>query len=645
MDEKLFFYLASVPVLGVLAQLLAWWSRLPSILLLLLFGVALGLVCNPDDLLEQLLQSDSGHVVHSDTEPTGAENASAEHVKESSSTIGAKILFPIVSLSVAVILFEGGLSLRFNEIRDSGGVVIRLVTVGAFVSWLLTAIAAWWILGLDYRVATLLGAILVVTGPTVVMPLMRYIRPNRRIGSIVKWEGIVIDPVGAILAVLVFEHLFHSLFDPSHTSYPILALLYSIVVGVGFGFLFSWVLTWSINHFLIPDFLHGVTFLATALGAFALSNYLQHESGLVTVTALGIFLANQKKVSIDHVIAFKENLGIFLISCLFIVLGSRLNPQVIWDLGLDGLLFLIAMIFVVRPASIFVSTLGSNLSFREQIFLSFLAPRGIVAAAVTSVFALKIGSLVYGEEAMRAIALDTEKLVPITFLVIVGTVAVYGLGAAPLARRLGLADSSPQGILFAGATEWIRELAKIINDNGIAAILVDTNYRNVSTAKMDGMKAYCVSILSDHVHEEANLSGIGRMLALTGNDEVNVLATHEYEHMFGRVNVYQLPPGKNREGIRPSLSDQLKARVLFHQDWNSEKFESAFEAGYRIKATQLTDEFLFEDFKAMYNDEFLVLMTIENQKNLKIATVKHPLEPKPGNLVIAFVKETSKIGS
>ncbi len=637
MVSQLFIYLACVPVLGILAQLLAWWTRLPSILLLLAFGILLGFVFDPDQLLEDLYQPTTPH----GTESVDGTGSDAE-ASNPQSNVGAKILFPIVSLSVAIILFEGGLSLRFSELKESGGIVLRLVTLGAIVSWILTALAARFLLGLDWRVAILLGAILVVTGPTVVVPLLRHVRPNRRIGSILKWEGIVIDPVGAILAVLVFDQLFSPLFygHAAGSSVAIFGLVKTLVIGLGFGWFFAFILTWAVKLYWIPDFLHGVSFLSVAIGTFALSNWLQHESGLLTVTAMGIFLANQKRVSIDHVVEFKENLGVFLISCLFIVLGSRLDPNVILDIGWPGLGFLVFMVLIARPISVWVATIGGKINNKERLFISFLAPRGIVSAAVTSVFALEILSFSSGNESMTALALDAEKLVPITFLIIVGTVAIYGLGAAPLAKRLGLSDMNPQGILFAGASVWIREIALELQKHGIAVTLVDTNYRNVASAKMDGIQAYCTSILSDHIHEESDLSGIGRLMAMTSNDEVNVLATKEYEHLFGRKNVYQLPPRKTAIGNRASLSGKLDARILFDANWDEDRYWSALREGYRVKSTALTEEFTMEHFLEMYDDDALVLMTIENKRTLNIATVRVPLEPKAGQILISLVKDS-----
>lgn len=625
-EEQLFFcYLAGVPLLGVTAQWLAWRLRLPSILLLLFFGILLGqLFTNPDQLLARLVED--------------PENAS----------VGPKLLFPFVSLSVAVILFEGGLSLRVSELRTAGQGVFRLVTLGALISWFLTTLfAVYWFTGLDLRLAALLGAVLVVTGPTVVAPLLRHIRPVQRVASIVKWEGIVIDPIGAVLAVLVFEEIITHGDETSIWGMSML-LVKTALLGIAIGSVAAALLVLMVKRYWLPDYLHGVVFLAIALGSFALSNILLHESGLVTVTVLGVILANQKSIPIHHVIQFKEHLGVFLISCLFIVLGSRLDPRVFLELGWQGVAFLATLILVVRPLSVFVSTLGSGLEFREKVFFAWLAPRGIVAAAVMSVFALKIASMAHGAAddhavpGIAALAEQSRQLVPITFLVIVGTVAVYGLTAGPLAKWLDLSDNNPQGILFVGAEPWVRELAALLGEEQIQSVLVDTNYANVAAARMSGMRAECISVLSEHVNEDIDLAGVGKLFAMTPNDEVNALAVNEFSHVFGRANVYQLTPWDRATGRRPSIGEHLQGRLLFDQQLHHDEIEVRLERGHQLKKTRLSEEFTLEDFVARYGDSATVLLVIDEAGRLSVPTVAVPLEPQAGQIVIGLVEPVAE---
>lgn len=591
LDDHLIFYLAGVPVLGIIAQWLAWRLRIPSILLLLGIGVCLGGFVKPDDV-----------------------------------GFDATLLFPIVSLSVAVILLEGGMTLHFGELKQAAGsTVLRLCTIGALVSWGLTAVAARFLMDLDYRISALIGAVLVVTGPTVVAPMLRQIQPSKRMSSIVKWEGIVIDPIGAVLAVLVFEVTF------TH-EHAWLLLLKTVAVGLTLGLLTALLLVQCVRRYWIPDYLHGVVFLATGVGAFVVSNYLQAESGLLTVTILGVALANQKNVPMRHVLEFKEHLGVLLISCLFIVLGSRVDPMDIYNLGWRGLLFLVVMIVIVRPASVFLSTVATKLSWQERTFLAFLAPRGIVAAAVASVFALELGT----HAAEPSLVPQIESLVPLTFLVIVGTVFFYGLCSAPLARSLGVSEPNPQGILFAGAEPWIREIARAVMDSGHNVLLLDTNYANVAAARMEGMSAECTSILGEHAREEVDLAGIGRLAAMTPNDEVNSLAAREFVHHFGRADVYQLSPW-DAGSRRASIAEHLQGRLLFGKGLHHDALVRIFEQGASVKRTKLTDEFSYEDFRATYNEDVILLFVVDENGKLHVSTTEGDLTPKAGQTVIALV--------
>jgi CPA1 family monovalent cation:H+ antiporter len=294
------------------------------------------------------------------------------------------------------------------------------------------------------------------------------------------------------------------------------------------------------------------------------------------------------------------------------------------------------MIAIVRPLSVFASMWKSGLNRKEQIFLAFLAPRGIVAAAVVSVFALRIMATA---EPGSELAKDASVLVPATFMLIVGTVAVYGLGAAPLARRLGLAEANPQGILFGGAADWIRDVALILNDAGYAVVLLDTNYHNVSAAKMLGLNAHCKSLLSEYAHDEIDLAGVGRFLALTRNDAVNAMAANDFSHLFGSQNVYRLLPADVDKGNRAKVGEVSKGRELFAEEWGEERFQIAYEEGFRPKLTRISEEFGFEEFEAKYGDQMLVLFVVEDSGKLHINTADYELEPRPGQSVIALVKQ------
>jgi NhaP-type Na+/H+ or K+/H+ antiporter len=402
MSEAILIRLAGILVLGILAQWAASRVRLPSILFLLATGIVAGPVTgwlDPDELFGDLM-------------------------------------LPLVSLSVAVILYEGGLNLKFRELRAVGGVFFLLVTVGVLITWTIGAVAARYLLGFEWSVAALLGAILVVTGPTVIGPILRHLRLRGKVGALLKWEGIIIDPIGAALGVLVFS-VVRAGADSEGLNVAVGNLGLTILVGAAVGAAAAGFLIAVLSRFWAPDSLYNPLSLMFMFVALTTANHFQDEAGLLAVTVMGIVLANQKLVSIRHVVEFKETLTVLLISCLFIILSARLNVDRLRGLGWSSAAFVAVMIVVARPISVLASTWRSSLTWRERAFLCCMAPRGIVAAAIASVFALSLIEHGYS---------SAVEMVPITFLMVFVTVLFYGAIAAPLARRLNLTQTNPQGI-------------------------------------------------------------------------------------------------------------------------------------------------------------------------------------------------------
>lgn len=610
MEHNLFaLYLVLVPLLGVIAQWIAWKVKVPSILVLLAFGLIVGIWISPDEVLAETL---------------GIEASAAP-----------SLLFPLVSLSVAVILFEGGLTLRFSELRKTGSTVFRLITIGAALSMVLSAVAMHYTIGFSWPICWLLGAILMVTGPTVIGPLLRQIRPNEKVSSALKWEGILIDPIGAIAAVLVFEIISHL----GSVPWPELAmsLTLTFLLGVGLGLLAAAVLVASLRYYWLPDYLHGVMFLSVSLAVFWLSNYLIEESGLVTVTILGIALANQRFVSVEHVLEFKEHLRVLLISCLFILLGSRLQISQLAEIGWNSVPLLLTLILVVRPISVWVSTIGSNMTWQEKLFIGLVSPRGIVAAAVSSVFGLKLVSLLANSEPQLELLAEARLLVPVTFIVIIGTVLFSGLVAPFLARKLGLAEADPQGVLFAGASPLVCEIAKALQKLKINVLLLDTNHRNISNARMGGLNAVCGNVLSEHFQEEIPLSGLGYFLAMTPNDEVNTLAVQEFRSIFGRATIYQLYPDGKLSGRFQKLPEHLRGRMLFADSMSFSKLNQLFDAGWQIKTPQITEEFSYGSFAATYNGRAIPMFRISAEDRLGIRSSVASFSPEAGDTLVALV--------
>jgi NhaP-type Na+/H+ or K+/H+ antiporter len=583
--------LVAVAVLGSLAQWIGWRLRLPAILLLILFGIAAG----PEGL---------GLV------PTDA--------------MFGELLVPFVSVAVAILLFEGALTLHLPELGASVGVVVKLVTVGSVTTWVLSALGAHAILGLSWPLSILVGAILIVTGPTVVIPLLRQIRPTGPGGVVLKWEGILIDPLGAVLAVLVFE----ALVGGGSSSEALLGVGRTLASGAVFGILPGWLLTVCLERYWIPDHLHSAAALALALLGYALANVFQHEAGLLAVTVMGVFLANQRRVDISHITEFKENLQILLISALFILLAARVQWSDVREIAAPEFTFLALLIVVVRPLSVVLCTVGSSLSSRERLFLAAMAPRGVVAAAITAVFALRLEQADFS---------GAERLLPVVFLVIAGSVAIYGLVGRPLAIRLGLAQLSPSGVVIVGAHAVGRALARSLSDLGLPALLVDTNVRRIRAARMEGLRAYHGSVLSDEADVALELPGIGKLFAMTSNDDVNAFSAQHFVHLFGRENLFQVAPSRRPTEGAAELGSELRARVLFDDALTLEELHRRIASGQDFKATHLTEQFGMKEWRGEYGERAIPLLTVGDDGTLTVGTTDSSLDPKPGDMLLGLV--------
>ncbi|MCU0787695.1 MAG: sodium:proton antiporter [Verrucomicrobia bacterium] len=582
--------IAAILALGIGAQWIAWRLRLPSILLLLLAGFAAGPVLgwlHPDKLLGDLLM-------------------------------------PLVSISVGLILFEGGLTLKFSELKAIGSVVRNLVTVGALVTWAITILAAKLCFGWTWGLCTLLGAVLVVTGPTVIMPLLRHIQPVRPVASTLKWEGILIDPVGAMLALLVFEVL---LSQSGHSVWEIALMGFGRMIGIGMllGVGTGLLLAFFFQRYWVPDYLQNPVALMAVVGAFALSNHWQDESGLLTTTVIGITLANQKWVHIRHIVEFKENLRVLLISGLFILLSARLNLDTVRHLSpLAGFAFLMVLMLIARPASVFLSALGSTLKFKERAFLSWMAPRGIVAASVASIFAVRLAENGYP---------NALEIVPVTFMVIVGTVAIYGLTAGHVAVKMELSKPNPQGVLFVGCSPLVRKMALSLQSEGFPVLLADTNRENVAAARLEGLPVYFGNILSDDSRDGLELMGVGKLLGMTSNHEVNTLAGLHLMDIFGRSNIYQVQV--HAETDRKSKAEG-HGRLVFAKNILLRDLNGLLESGAVMRRTRLSAEFGFEQWKEKHGAGTIPLFLITETGTLRLFTLSNPPLPVPGQTILAL---------
>ena len=602
--------LAAILVLGVGAQWMAWRLRLPSILLLLAFGFLAGPVALwalPADLEAWALRPEA--------------------------LLGGDLLLSLVSLAVGLILFEGGLTLTFHEIKNVRRAVLSLVTVGAIVTWIISTLAAGFVLGLNWPVATLLGAVLIVTGPTVIGPLLRFVRPTGSVGKVLKWEGIVIDPIGAMAAVLVYEAILAGQTAPGASAAFAFGwgALKVTLLGTGIGLAAAWLLVFLLRRYLIPDHLQVPVTLMFVAAAFVASNQLVPESGLFTTTVMGIALANQKSAHIRHIVEFKETLVVLLIAALFIVLSARLDLASLETINwLRAAGFMAIVVFVARPAAVFLSTARSTLTWHDKVFLSWMAPRGIVAAAVASVFGLGLTN--------QGVP-GADLLVPYTFLVIVVTVALYGLTAAYMATRLGLARPGSAGFLIVGAHPTARELALAFKEMDLETLLVDTNYLNVQQARLQGLNALVANALSPSVAETVELTSIGRLLALTGNKEVNNLACVHFGRHFGRSEVYELANRtKKAPGRQGDTDDDVQGRILFGEDVTFQRLAELRDAGAEVRVTKLSKEFTYKDWRREHGEDALPMATVTEDGGIEMFTAADgKLTPKSGQKLVGLV--------
>jgi NhaP-type Na+/H+ or K+/H+ antiporter len=584
--------IAAIVALGVGAQYIAWRVRLPAILPLIAIGILVGPIFG---------------------------------VLVPSEFISSDLLLPVVSLAVGLILFEGGLTLRIPELKEVRSVVRRLVSVGALVTWLGATAAAVLIAGLDISLAFLFGALVIVTGPTVIGPLLRNVKPVERVSNVLKWEGILIDPVGVVVALLVFEFL---LIDNRSEALgqTLLLLLQVAVVGTLIGLASGFLLSVLLRRRLIPHYLINVTSLALVFAAFGISNALATESGLLATTVMGMVLANRRVPNVREILDFKETLSVLLISMLFIVLAANIAPtDLVAALSWRNLLLVLAIMLIVRPLNVFISAAGSPMTLKEKLFVSWIAPRGIVAAAVTALFAFELSHEGF---------VGAEVLEPLVFMVIVGTVVLNSLTAKPLATALGVVEPDPQGFLIVGAHPFARTIARFLKGEGLMVTLADTNWSNVATARVDGLNAYYGSLLSDISDDEVRLSGIGRLLALTSNDEANALTARKYARDFGADHVYQLPPSRTGSA-RTDLGDEELGKMLFGEQANYAELERRFEDGAVLKKTSITEQFDLEAFASNYGDDYLPLFVIRGGQLRVVTPTSAP--PEPGSTLVALV--------
>ncbi|MEM9168980.1 MAG: sodium:proton antiporter [Pseudomonadota bacterium] len=591
---------AVIGALGIGAQWVAWRFNLPAIVLMavagILAGPVLGVLRPPGEL--------------------------APGVGPMEALFG-EFFRPLIAIAVAVILFEGGLTLNFAEIRGVTKAVRRLIFPGAAIAWVLGTMAAYWVAGLAFPVAVLFGGIMVVTGPTVIVPLLRQSRLNSRPATLLKWEGIVNDPLGALLAVLVYEtvkyddvagaQVFGTLLIAS-----LLALALGYVMGQGLAVVFR--RGWS------PEYLKAPVLFASVLVCFELANLLQHEAGLVSVTAMGVTLANAKVASITQLRHFKETVAVILVSGVFVMLTANLTWDVIGALDWRAYAFIAVMLFAVRPATIFLSTIGAGLPLNERLLVGWIAPRGIVAVAVSSFFASEL--VATGQP-------DGAKIVPLAFAMVFATVVLHGFSIAPLAKALGLASRERPGVLIVGASPWSAGLAAKLKELDIPVMLADASWRRLRPARLANIPTYYGEILSEVTEHHLDLNRFGTLLALGGNEAHNALVCTDLAPELGRAAIYQVNARGKGEEDRRALSYTLQGKTFLHSGVPLDELLRRHYGGWTYQRTKISAEYP-PDRYAEERDPSAEIILIVRKDALLFASSETPLKPEVGDVVLAY---------
>jgi CPA1 family monovalent cation:H+ antiporter len=590
--------LLSILAAGLASQWIAWRFSLPAIVVLITAGLILGpatglisLALPPEEMAE------------------------------------------LIGFGVAIILFEGGMDLKLGEFRRVGRGIGRLTLLGPPLAWLFGSLAAHHIAGLSWPVSFVLGAILVVTGPTVILPLLRQVRLNKESASLLKWEGIVNDPIGVLLAVLTFQYF---TIAGSGLANTVIGLGAAIGAAVLLGGLGGWVIGWVFQRGLVPEHLKSPILLVLVLLVFWSSNLVQHEAGLLSVTVMGLVVGNMKLVEREDLVRFKENLTVILLSVLFIVIPSKLDPNLI--ILLDGriILFVLAILFLVRPLTILLATLGAPMRNADKLLLAWVAPRGIVAAATAAIF---------GPALVASGHPDGQKLLLIVFLVIVTTVLAHGLTLGKLARHLGLAAKSANGLMIVGASSWTCALALTLKKLDIDVLLVDGAYYRLKQARMEGIKIYYGEVLSEHAEHTLEAQHLSHLLCATDNDFYNALACKALGRDFGHHRSFQLAMHSESSHEPRRLSLQQRGYIAFAAGADFEMLRERQGEGWKIQTTTLSESYDLDKMTQRLGEpgsEWLLLAAITPDGAFRLYSGEQPFTPDVGWTVLYFAPPTKR---
>jgi len=570
------FSIALALAAGMIAQSTARHVKIPGIVLLLVVGVLLG----PDGI----------NIIRP-------------------STLGEALPI-LVGFAVAVILFEGGMNLRISRLKREEHTILQLISIGALISAAGGTIAAKLFLGWNWRSAILFGLLIIVTGPTVINPLLRRIKLSRSISTLLEAEGILLDAIGAIVAVVALEVVI------SPTGMTFLAspfiILGRIIIGAIIGIIGGFIMAWLLGiRNLVPEGLENVFTLSLVFALFQFSNVLSHESGIVAVTIAGIVVGNKKMMVRRDLMEFKEQLTIMLIGMLFILLAADVRLEDIQALGWGGVYTVLALIIVIRPVNILVSTIHSDLTIKQKSLLAWMAPRGIVAAAMASYFAIEL----------EKNGIDGSQLRAMVFLLITVTVLSAGLTGGLAAKLLGLKRKSNFGWVILGANAIGREMAKQLKADGEECVLIDENPGLCRIAEKEGLKVFYGNGLEESVLLRAEIDIRKGAMGLTENEEVNMLFAKRVKEEAKISNIF-IGIKTDVEGVTGKMVEEAGGIIPFGRARDMEKWSvwirrkqvEAFELIY-ISGIEKTAEIVFDEL----SDHFIIPLTYSrNGKNLPI---------------------------
>ncbi|WP_313800382.1 sodium:proton antiporter [Cytobacillus sp.] len=599
MEQAALIIITVILGLGIFSQWLAWRVQWPSIVIMsiagLLIGPILGLI-NPKEALGELYS-------------------------------------PMISLAVAIILFEGSSSLDIREIKGISKSIFRIVTGGAFLAWIGGSLAAHFIAGLNLEISFIIGGLFVVTGPTVIIPLLRQAKLKPRTAAVLKWEGIIVDPAGPLLALFAYQVIkvmtnenlyFHQLWN----------FFIGALIAVLLGYIIGFAVSILAGKGLIPEYLKSPVILSFVLICFTIGEVVMHETGMLAVTVMGLTLGRTKKYvsSIGSISHFVENISVLLTSTIFILLTSSLTRDIMTDVfTLPIIGFVLVMLFLVRPLSIWISTIGTELTIAEKLLIGWIAPRGIVALTVSGYFAS-----ILLEDGYK----DAGILIALTFALVIITVCAHGFTIGPIAKKLGLASTEPPGILIVGASSFSVALADQIKQMGIPVIIIDSSGDRLCPADLKGIHTHKGEILAEHTQYDIDLTQYETLLAMTGDAAYNALVCQSHIPEFGYQNTFALPVKPNHQLNHKELPISLKAHLLFGKDATFTELNRKINIGYRLKSIKMKKK--DKTLKDLLPEGVTPLFIKNKKDTLTFVTMKKRFSLDEGDELVVLTNDEEK---